>query len=114
MGYDFTNDAADYARLSSSGWDLARAVARHYGWKPEGVPKPAHCNVPEYEDWGDGYWPNVGQRVSQADAFALANAIDAAVADLQFVPIARQLHAELIMAVDAQLPQSARASSAGA
>lgn len=31
MGYDLSNSAGGYIRFSGSGWDLALAVAQHYG-----------------------------------------------------------------------------------
>ena len=85
MGYDLSNSAGAYVRFTGSGWDLALAVARHYGWEPAGIPKPATWDEKKYGPWEDEYWINAGQEVGAADAAALTTALDRALASSDFV-----------------------------
>ncbi len=71
MGYDLSNSAGTYVRFTGSGWDLALAVARHYGWEPAGIAKPATWDEKKYGPWEDGYWMNAGQEVTAEDAARL-------------------------------------------
>src|SRR3954471_24230244 len=75
MGYDLSNAAGAYARFTGSGWDLALAVARHYGWEPAGMPQPPEWDEKRHGPWEDGYWMNAGQEVTADDATALTNAL---------------------------------------
>jgi len=85
MGYDLSNSAGAYVRFTGSGWDLALAVARHYGWEPAGIPKPATWDEKEHGPWEDEYWMNAGQEVTAEDARALTAALDRAVAAPDFI-----------------------------
>jgi hypothetical protein len=85
MGYDLTNSAGTYVRFTGSGWDLALAVARHYGWAPAGIPKPSTWNEKEHGAWEDEYWMNAGQEVTAEDAAALTTALDRAAGAPDFV-----------------------------
>src|SRR5688500_14429486 len=80
MGYDLSNASGAYVRFTGSGWDLALAVARHYGWRPAGIPKPATWDEKEYVPAKDEYGINAGQQVTPADAAELTAALDRAVA----------------------------------
>jgi len=95
MGYDLTNSAGTYVRFTGSGWDLAVAVARHYGWEPAGIPKPATWDEKEYGPWEDEYWINAGQEVTAEDAGALTAALDRAVAAPVFVDTVIRITNEL-------------------
>jgi hypothetical protein len=95
MGYDLSNSAGTYVRFTGSGWDLALAVARHYGWEPAGIPKPATWDENEYGPWEDEYWINAGQEVTAEDAAALTAALDRAVAAPDFVETVMRINDEL-------------------
>jgi len=95
MGYDLSNSAGTYVRFTGSGWDLAVAVARHYGWEPAGIPKPATWDEKEYGPWEDEYWINAGQEVTAEDAGALTAALDRAVAAPDFVDTVIRITNEL-------------------
>lgn len=79
MGYDLSNESGTYVRFTGSGWDLALAVAKHYGWQPAGTPKPSEWDVKKHGAWDDGYWANAGQQVTAGDAAALADALERAI-----------------------------------
>jgi hypothetical protein len=85
MGYDLSNCSGAYVRFTGSGWDLALAVARHYGWEPAGIPKPATWDEKEHGPWEDEYGMNAGQEVTAEDARALTAALDRAVVATDFV-----------------------------
>lgn len=85
MGYDVSNGAGAYVRFSGSGWDLALAVARHYGWEPAGIPKPSTWDERRDGPWEDEYWMNAGQEVTAADAANLAAALERALATADVV-----------------------------
>jgi hypothetical protein len=95
MGYDLSNSSGSYVRFSGSGWDLAIAVARHYGWEPAGIPKPATWDEKEYGPWEDEYWINAGQEVTADDAAALTAALHQAVASADFVDTVIRIWNEL-------------------
>ena len=84
MGYDLSNASGGYVRFSGSGWDLALAIARHYGWEPAGIPKPEWWDETD-GPWEDEYWINAGQQVTSADACALAGALERAIASTDFI-----------------------------
>jgi hypothetical protein len=85
MGYDLSNASGAYVRFSGSGWDLALATARHYGWQPAGIPKPESWNENTDGPWEDEYWLNCRQQVTASDAAALAVALDRAVTAVDLV-----------------------------
>lgn len=96
MSYDLSNTAGTYVRFSGSGWDLALAVAQHYGWEPAGIPKPATWDEKNFGPWEDEYWMNAGQEVTATDAAALTAALDRAVSGADFVAIIIRIHDQLI------------------
>jgi hypothetical protein len=85
MGYDLSNSSGTYVRFTGSGWDLALAIARHYGWESAGIPKPSTWDEKEYGPWEDEYWMNAGQQVTEEDAASLTAALDRAVVAPDFV-----------------------------
>jgi hypothetical protein len=85
MGYDLSNPVGASVRFTGSGWYLALAVARHYGWEPAGIPKPAAWDEEAYGRWKDEYYVNAGQQVTAEDAAALTAALDRAVAAPDFI-----------------------------
>lgn len=85
MGYDLSNSSGAYVRFKGAGWDLVLAVARHYGWEPAGIPKPASWDEERDGAWEDEYWINAGQAVTAADAAMLTTALDRAVGAPDFV-----------------------------
>ena len=95
MGYDLFNSAGAYVRFTGSGWDLALAVARHYGWTPAGIAKPATWDEKKYGPWEDEYWMNAGQEVTADDAAALTAALDRAVAAPDFVEAVKSVNDNL-------------------
>ena len=95
MGYDLSNPSGTYVRFTGSGWDLALAVARHYGWQPAGIPKPSDWNESEFGPWEDEYWLNAGQQVAAPDAANLTAALDRAVASPDFVETVLRIKNEL-------------------
>jgi hypothetical protein len=107
MGYDLTNKSGGYVRFTGSGWDLALAVARHYGWKPSGIPKPESWDEKEYGPWEDEYWINAGQEVTSDDAAALASALGRAASAPDAIPAIQSLRKELISFVDRSDPVAA-------
>jgi hypothetical protein len=54
-------------------------LARQYGWQPQGTEPPEGVESPD--EWEGEYGSSDGQRVTAADAAALADALTAAVAD---------------------------------
>ena len=105
MGYDLSNSAGAYVRFTGSGWGLALAVARHYGWKPAGIPKPAKWDDKKYGPWEEEYCMNAGQEVTEEDAGALTAALDRAVAAPDFVETVARTVDELNEAVAQHNPK---------
>lgn len=99
MGYDLSNASGTYVRFTGSGWDLALAVARHYGWVPAGIPKPAPWDENANGPWEDEYWINAGQQVTAEDAAALTVALGRAIAAPDFVQTVQRIVDELTEAV---------------
>lgn len=95
MGYDLSNASGTYVRFTGSGWDMALAVARRYGWVPAGIPRPASWNENNDGPWEDEYWVNAGQQVTAQDAAALTAALDRAVAAADFVQTVQRIRDEL-------------------
>lgn len=102
MGYDLTNAAGGYVRFTGSGWDLALAVARHYGWQPTGTRRPADWDD-DNSEWADGYWANVGQEVVAADAANMAAALERILASSDFVDAVSRLLTDSRDRVDVEL-----------
>jgi hypothetical protein len=91
MGYDLSNSSGASVRFNGSGWDLALAVAQHYGWEPAGIPRPRDWEG----EWEDEYWMNAGQQVTADDAARLTAALDRAVAAPDFVETVIRIKDEL-------------------
>lgn len=56
-------------------WAHILQLAVAHGWKPTGT-------VHEAPEWGGNYWSNDGQEVTDADAAAIADAIERALPDV--------------------------------
>lgn len=80
MGVDLYNVHGDYYRFSSVAWTHVLALAEQYGWKPTGT-RRGNPQVPE-GDWDGNYTSNSGQLVTEADARALADALERALPDI--------------------------------
>jgi hypothetical protein len=107
MGYDLSNKSGGYVRFSGSGWDLVLAVARHYGWKPAGIPKPPNWNDAKNGPWEDEYWFNAGQEVTADDAAAMASALSRAAVAPDAIQIIEMLRKELMAFVNKTHPAPA-------
>lgn len=93
MGFDLQSDSGAYERFSPSGWGLLQALMKQYGWTPACTTqdpltaKEREEIIAEGEDpdnlevWEGGYDSNDHQRVSTADAQAMATACQNALAD---------------------------------
>jgi hypothetical protein len=79
MGVDLYSDSGDSTGFGYVGWSMVLELARQYGWQPEGTEPPEGMDNPH--EWAGGYGSSDGQRVTAADATALAEALAAAVAD---------------------------------
>jgi hypothetical protein len=78
MGMDLVNERGSGLHFSPSGWALALNLAEAYGWVPAGTTMP-YATEEEAADWRGNYDTNDEQRVSAADAAALAAALETAV-----------------------------------
>jgi len=83
MGFDLTNDEGDYFPFNIFTWPRVLELAKEYAWEPEGTAPPHSWSKTEV--WYGGYCTNDGQLIVASDAQALANALDAAVDDDNFV-----------------------------
>jgi hypothetical protein len=79
MGVDLCSESGKSTRFGYGGWAMVLNLAQRYGWKPLGTEPPEGMDNPA--EWEGGYDSSDGQRVSAADARALAEALAAAVAD---------------------------------
>jgi hypothetical protein len=93
MRYDLSNALGTYVRFTGSGWDLALAVAKHYGWNPAGVPVPPDWDERRYG--GDGYHMNADQQVAAPDAAELGSALDRALAASDLADQVLRIQSEL-------------------
>jgi hypothetical protein len=111
MGYDFHNNKGGYFSLNVWAWPTVVELAQMYGWNPAGTEPPAgppegvevvridladaqvignikhpHTHpTDEYrqsKSWAGGYFSNDWQYVTEADALALAAALERAMPDL--------------------------------
>lgn len=74
MGFDFTGDNGLEFQLRSSAWSFLLYVAESYDWDRQGtLPPPGVAPA----QWCGEYASNDGQRVTAADANALADAFEA-------------------------------------
>lgn len=81
MGFDLTNDRGTYVRFSPIGWGFALTLAESHGWEPEGTTRDDPEDTREGSPWSGEYVTNDGQRVSAADAAAIADACERALSD---------------------------------
>jgi hypothetical protein len=79
MGVDLYSDSGDDTGFGYMGWSMVLQLAQQYGWQPQGTEPPEGMDNPQ--EWAGGYGSSDGQRVTAADAKALAEALAAAVAD---------------------------------
>ncbi len=64
-------------------WQKVLELARLYGWEPVGTLQPPEWESPESGDpWAGRYDMYLGERVSDTDASAMANALERALDDL--------------------------------
>ena len=73
------NDNGKMWTGSSTAWDVACILAREYDWHGAGTCCPLQPG--SESSWKGSYSLNNGQRVAEADARAIAEALDAALAD---------------------------------
>ena len=81
MGIDLTNERGRYFGCSGTRWQVYRGVAERFGWQPAGTQPPEDAAG---EEWSGSYERTQGERVTAADALALAAAIDRALAAPDF------------------------------
>src|SRR5688572_21735964 len=95
MGYDLTNATGTSVRFSGAGWDLALAIAKHYGWRPAGIPKPATWDEARAGPWEDEYWLNASQELTASDAAEMGAALDRAISSPDLIENIIRIKAEL-------------------
>jgi hypothetical protein len=76
---DLYNERGDSFHFSSSMWNRVLYLAGVYGWKPSGTLSPEDESL---TSWDGGYGVNEGQRVSEDDALAWAQALEKALPDI--------------------------------
>ncbi|MEM6958700.1 MAG: hypothetical protein AAF645_23665 [Myxococcota bacterium] len=80
MGFELTNSEGEQFRVSGGHWAIYLNVAEAFGWRPAGtLPPDGHAGP-----WSGRYDSNDGQRVSPADAKALAETLNGAARHPQF------------------------------
>lgn len=77
MSFDLKSKIARF-RWSNMGWAEVLSLAERYGWVPSGTACPTGMKTKE---WEGGYATNDGQRVTSADAKALADALEQGFSD---------------------------------
>jgi len=82
MGGDLTSDSGDSIGFGYGGWAFVLEIPKKDGWQPQGTEPPA--DLDPSQPWEEDYGTSDGRRVSAADARALADALDAVVADPKF------------------------------
>jgi hypothetical protein len=82
MGVDLvSSESGEETGFGYGGWAYVLEIAEKYGWQPQGTERPPDLDASE--PWEGEYGSSDGQRVTAEDARALADALDAAVADPQ-------------------------------
>jgi hypothetical protein len=80
MGIDLRGEGDRYFGCSATLWEVYRGVAEAFGWRPAGTVAPeGHVG-----SWPGHYGGNACQRVTAADAAALADALGRAVGSAEF------------------------------
>jgi len=100
MGFDLTSETGAEFRLGGVGWTFYLNLAERYGWSPAGTLPPDSSRP---EEWPGNYDSNEGQRVTGADAAALATALQAALADPNRLVVEASLARELSESLSAAL-----------
>jgi hypothetical protein len=77
MGVDLCSESGEDTGFGYVGWSMVLELARRYGWKPQGTEPPEGMDDPS--TWEGEYESSDGQRVTAADAEALADALTLAV-----------------------------------
>src|SRR6266545_6571402 len=75
----------DAGAFSLPSWRRRLTLATLYGWTPAGTQAPdddSLLGMHGTPDWDGRYFPGVGQHVTEADARALAEALERALPDL--------------------------------
>jgi hypothetical protein len=110
MSVDLYNDSGDYFCASNRGWFKFLSLARMGGWEPMGTLPPE--GWPEDTPWDGGYSTNDGQRVTAADAAAMASAMARCLGDIpdEDVPDRNTRVKELMAQFDNDLPEHLRAT----
>ena len=91
MGMRLTSHADDTTfDFTTVEWHKLIELAQEYGWQPAGTQR-------DEENWSGTYLSNDGQSVTQSDALALGNALNAAAAQLE-MNVTRAKIAVIVMA----------------
>lgn len=92
MTYDFENRAGETFGFSQFFWPVLVELAKRYGWQPQGTAPPEDEQPSE---WRGSYIGNCGQIVKASDANALADALEAVLADPNFTTVVEEMEPEL-------------------
>jgi hypothetical protein len=111
MGVDLYSESGANTGFGYVGWSFVLELAQRYGWQPQGTEPPDGMENPE--EWGGEYGSSDGQRVTAADAKAIADALDAAVADSKLHATVMQLDANRRKRVLARVGPELAASFVG-
>jgi len=79
MSFELHSHTGERFVFSSHGWGYYLDLAERYGWPAAGTLQPE--GMPDPDRWEKAYCENSGQWVSDADAQALAKALEAALGD---------------------------------
>lgn len=71
---DITDFVGESYSVNIHGWSWLFEVARDNGWDPSGTLAPLRSKDPD--GWDGNYWSNDGQRVTDRDAAAWAEALE--------------------------------------
>jgi hypothetical protein len=80
-------DCGEFA-VPARAWQIILSLGERYGWKPRGTAPPDELAIEcglwhgELADWDGRYAPAYGQQVKDADARALADALERALRDI--------------------------------
>jgi hypothetical protein len=101
MGMRLTShDDGTHFDFSTVEWHKLIELAQEYGWQPAGTQL-------DEANWSGTYLSNDGQTVTQTDALALGNALDAAAAQLE-TNVTRAKIAVIVMASPPFTPEATR------
>ncbi|HWE35075.1 MAG TPA: hypothetical protein VG406_00775 [Isosphaeraceae bacterium] len=117
MGLDLISESGDSYRFGGFGWATILGLAQRYGWEPRGTLPPEGWEESEgepNEPWdGENYGTCDGQLVSAEDAAAIADALEAALADPAVPEVLAAMGAEQREQVERMVPPELAASFAG-